>query len=128
MLEPYKDKIHRWIWPDVILKQDPSVSKGKQAISDYRKAVGEPAGLAELMVFYCERAAGFANDVGWDDEGYLNSLVSTFAQAIQIANTLPDPERAALVSRLDRVRRTCKNIGYGVGDGIDDLFAQFAGE
>jgi hypothetical protein len=32
----------------------------KQAISSYRKAVGEPAGLAEYMVFYCERAAGSA--------------------------------------------------------------------
>jgi len=40
---------------------DISIAKAKQAISSYRKAVGEPAGLADLMVSYCENAAGFSN-------------------------------------------------------------------
>jgi hypothetical protein len=31
------------------------VVKAKQAIASYRKAIGEPVALAELMVFYCER-------------------------------------------------------------------------
>jgi hypothetical protein len=56
--------LDRWLWPDVLRNQNASVPKAKQAISSYRKAVGEPAGLAELMVFYCERAAGFCSDVG----------------------------------------------------------------
>ncbi len=59
VLEPYKETIDRWLWPDVFRNQDTSVSKAKQAISDYKKAVGEPEGLVELMVFYCERSAGF---------------------------------------------------------------------
>ena len=59
VLEPYKKTIDRWLWPDVFRNQDTSVSKAKQAIADYRKAVGDPEGLAELMVFYCEQAAGF---------------------------------------------------------------------
>jgi len=33
-----------------LLKQDTSVAEAKQAISNYKKAVGEPSGLAELMV------------------------------------------------------------------------------
>src|SRR5271157_1429602 len=49
--EPYKKAIDRWIWPDVLRRQDTSVSKGKQAISDYKNAVGDPKGLADLMVF-----------------------------------------------------------------------------
>jgi len=60
VLKPYKETLDRWLWPDVLRNQDTSVTKAKQAISSYRKAVGEPAGLAELMVFYCERAAGSA--------------------------------------------------------------------
>jgi hypothetical protein len=63
VLEPYKKTIDRWLWPDVLRKQDTSISKAKQAISDYKKAGGEPEGLAELMVFYCERAAGFCSDI-----------------------------------------------------------------
>ena len=70
-LKPYKETIDRWLWPDVLRNQDASVVKAKQAISSYKKAVGEPAGLAELMVFYCERAVGFCSDVGYQDEGYL---------------------------------------------------------
>src|SRR3984893_11855669 len=59
-LQPYKQTIERWVSPDVFKKHhDISVAKPKQAISDYKKAVGEPAGLGELMVFFCERAAGF---------------------------------------------------------------------
>ena len=50
VLEPYKKTIDRWLWPDVFRRQDTSVSQAKRAISDYRKAVGDPEGLAELMV------------------------------------------------------------------------------
>jgi hypothetical protein len=42
VLEPYKKTIDRWLWPDVLRKQDTSVSEAKRAISDYRKAVGAP--------------------------------------------------------------------------------------
>jgi len=51
ILKPYKETIDRWIWPDVFRNQDTSVVKAKQAISGFKKAVGDPAGLAELMVF-----------------------------------------------------------------------------
>lgn len=64
-LKPYQEILDRWLWPDVLRNQNASVTKAKQAISSYRKALDEPAGLAELMVFYCERAAGFCNDVGY---------------------------------------------------------------
>jgi hypothetical protein len=60
VLKPYKKIIDRWLWPEVLRRQDTSVSQAKRAISDYKKAVGDPEGLAELMVFYCERRLGFA--------------------------------------------------------------------
>src|SRR6266702_2292866 len=75
VLKPYKDTLDRWLWPDVLRNQNTSVAKAKQAISSYRKAVGELAGLAELMVYYCETAAGFCNDIGNQDEGYFDALV-----------------------------------------------------
>ena len=71
VLEPYKETIDRWLWPDVLRNQDTSVARAKQAISAYKKAVGDPAGLAELMVFYCERASGFCSDIASDDEEFL---------------------------------------------------------
>jgi hypothetical protein len=44
----------------VFLRQDVSVSQAKRAISDYRKAVGDPEGLTELMVFTASGRLDFA--------------------------------------------------------------------
>jgi hypothetical protein len=58
VLKPYKETLDRWLWPDVLRNQDISVAKAKQAISSYRKAVGEPAGT--------RRADGvFLRKCGW---------------------------------------------------------------
>lgn len=123
VLKPYKGTIDRWLWPDVFINQDTSVAKAKKAISDYKKAIGQPEGMAELMVFYCERAAGFSDDVGLQDEGYFDALVRMFEQALKLITTLPEESRAELLSRLDTVRRISHNFGYGVGDDMDDLLA-----
>ena len=125
VLEPYKKIIDRWLWPDVVRNQDTSVSQAKRAISDYKKAVGDPAGVAELMVFYCEQAAGFCDDISSDDEGYFDALVRMFEQALKFANALSPDRRDDLVSRLERVRTISHDFGYGVGDDMDFLFSKF---
>ena len=125
MLRPYKETIDRWLWPDAFSRQVPSVLKAKQAISNYKKAVGDPTGLAELMVFYCEQASGFASDLGYQDESYLNALVRMFEQAMSTANTLPTDTRDALIARLDRVRSISQKCGYGVGDDMDSILATY---
>ena len=99
--------------------------KAKQAISSYRKAVGDLAGLAELMVFYCEWAAGFCSDVGYQDDGYFDALVRMFDQALKLIAQLSASDRNPLIARLDRVRIISHNFGYGVGDDIDSLLAKY---
>jgi len=123
-LKPYKATIERWLWPDVFKNQDYSVAKAKKSIADFKKAVGQPEGLAELMVFFCECAAGFSNDIGLQDEGYFDALVRMFEQASRVSFTLPVAHRDALIARLDAVRRISHNFGYGVGDDMDTLFAE----
>ena len=125
VLEPYKKTIDRWLWPDVFRRQETSVSKAKQAISDYKKALGDPEGLAELMVFYCERAAGFSKGVSHDDAGYFDALVRMFEQSLKITNTLAGNARRVLLTRLDRVRNISREFGYGVGDEMDVLLSEF---
>lgn len=125
VLEPYKKTIDRWLWPDVLRNQDTSVSQAKRAISDYKRAIGDPDGLAELMVFYCEQAAGFCSDIASDDEPYFNALVRMFEQALKIVNILSVERRDQLITRLDRVRVISRNIGYGVEDDMDFLLSKF---
>jgi hypothetical protein len=124
VLKPYKEAIDRWLWPDVFKNQDTSVAKAKKAITDYKKASGTADGLAELMVFYCERASGFSCDVGLDDEAYLSALVRMFEQALKAVATLPETQRPALWTRLQMVRDRSHDIGYGVGEDMDALLTE----
>ena len=125
VLEPYKETIDRWVWPDPFRNQDTSVSKAKQAISDYKKAVGDPAGLTELMVFYCEQAAGYCRDIGYQEEGFFDALVRMFEQALKTARTLPTDGRDGMIARLNCVREIGHDFGYGVGDDMDYLLAKY---
>jgi hypothetical protein len=124
VLRPYKEAIDRWLWPDVFKNQDTSVAKAKKAITDYKKASGTADGLAELMVFYCERASGFSCDVGLDDEAYLSALVRMFEQALKAVAIRPETQRPALWSRLRIVRDRSHDVGYGVGEDMDALLAE----
>ena len=77
------------------------------------------------MVFYCECAAGFCDDIGYEDESYFAALVGMFEQALGAANTLPAASRNTLIARLDRVRSIGQQFGYGVGDAMDFTFANY---
>jgi len=125
VLAPYKARIDRWLWPDVTRNQWTSAATAKKAIADYKRAVGQPEGLVELMVFYCERAAGFSKEYGLQDGGYFDALVRMFEQALKGSINLPDRLRNTMLNRLDAVRRSSRNFGYGVGYELDDLFVKY---
>jgi hypothetical protein len=127
-LQPYKKIIDRWLWPDVFRGEETSVSRAKQAISNYKKAGGDPEKLAELMVYYCEQAAGFCRDVDHQDAAYCDALVRMFEQALRTTTGLAANSgtiRNRLLGTLDHVRSIGRQLGYGVGDNMDVLFAEF---
>src|SRR3954453_20348383 len=101
VLDPYKAAIDRWLWPNVYRNQNFAVSKAKKAIADYKKASGRPEGLAELMIFFCERAAGFAREFGFQEETYMDALVRMFAQALKQVAALPDAQQEVMLDRLN---------------------------
>lgn len=123
VLGPYKASIHRWLWPE--FGQDTSVSRAKKAIADYKKAVDDAEGLAELMVFYCEQAAGFSDSVGLEDNAYFDALIVMFDQALENITVLPKKQACSMRSRLENVCSTCHRFGYGVGDDMDELLANY---
>jgi hypothetical protein len=122
-LAPYKDVISLWINPPGFNKPI-SVSKAKKAISDYKKALGLPEGLAELTVFYCEEVFDLLAECGMDDAGFFDALVRMFEQALQYISALPKTQQAAFLARLDRVRQLGQDVGWGVGDDFDQFWAE----
>ena len=125
VLKPYKATIDRWVCPDVMRNQDISVAKAKKAISDYKKAIGRPEGLAELSVFYCESCANLLGYCGMDDEGYFNALARMFEQALKAIRNLDSKQQVTFVERLERVQYEGRNWGWSVGDDMDDLMAEY---
>jgi hypothetical protein len=122
-LKPYKATIAQWINPADPRKPQSS-AKAKKAISDYKKALGQPEGMAELTVFYCEEVFNFLAVCGLDDEGFYNALVKVFEQALNYVQALPQTRQAAFLVRLDRVRRLGQDVGWGVGDDFNRFWAQ----
>lgn len=125
ILKPYKATISRWVCPDVMRNQDISVSKAKKAISDYKKAAGRPEGLAELSIFYCEACTDLLGFCGMDDEGYFNALVRMFEQALKAIHQLELGQRSEMMERLEHVQFAGHDWGWGVGDDMDDLMAEY---
>jgi hypothetical protein len=123
-LSPYKGTISRWIYPNLLRGQDISVARAKKAISDYKKAIGLPEGVAELSVFYCESAARLLTECGMEDEGYFTALLRMFDQALGVITTLNPSEQQALFQRLDAVRSITESVGWGVKDAMDELWAE----
>jgi hypothetical protein len=119
-LGPYKKVISRWIAPDVMKGQDFSVAKAKKAISDYKKAIGHPKGIAELSVYFCEEAVGLLLWCGMEDESYYASLVRMFNQALITICGLPEAEREAFLERLNQLRSKAGQFGWGVKDAFDE--------
>ncbi len=62
---------------------------------------------------------------GMDDEGCFNALVRMFEQALKAIVVLVPSQQASFAERLERVRREGRNRGWGVGDTMDDLMAEY---
>jgi hypothetical protein len=121
-LKPYKAMISSWICPDLMRSQSISVLKAKKAIGDYKKAIGQPEGLAELSIFYCEEAFNFLDSCGMEDEGYFLALIRMYNQALTFVSNLPVASRIGYIDRLDKLRSRGRHIGWGVEDELNSLW------
>lgn len=121
VLEPYKATITQWINPGDVRKPL-SVSKAKKAITDYKKAVGDPQGLAELGVFYCEQVFASLDLCTSEDETFYDSLCVMFAQALGYIEKLPQADRSPYIERMWQVRLKGNEIGWGVWDDFEQAW------
>jgi len=109
--------------------QQTSVSRAKREITKYKKALGDRVGVAELMVFYCERAAGFCQEVDHRDTAYFDARARMFGQALKATaglTGLTGNIQNGFLARLDHVRSIGRRFGSGVGEHMDILFAEYA--
>jgi hypothetical protein len=55
----------------------------------------------------------------------ISMLCSITSNRLKVNRKLPEGEREALIIRLENVRATGHNLGYGVGDEMDSLLTEY---
>ena len=126
---PYKKTIDECMHPDIYSNKPIQIAKAKKAISSYSKAVGDPLGVIELMVFFVECGNNFTVNFGDIDEGFYDSLIGMYRRAIQKVLSLPEEQRSVFRVRLEEIMTSSSGIGWGYHDMIsDDYYSAFPEE
>lgn len=123
-LEKYKLIIEKNICPSEPWKKDVSLSTGRKAISDYKRALGDPEGLIELMIYYCECGVNFTLEFGDIDEGFYMSIESMYESALKLLQKHKEYKDAFFTRVEDIVHRT-QGMGWGFHDTLEETFQEY---
>ena len=124
-LEKYRRKIVEQFFPACGFGKL-KLSEARKAIRDYRKATGNVAGTAELLMTYVENGAQFTREYGDIDERFYDNLVSLFSKAAKLLKTMDAQTKEITLPRLISVVEKAVGIGWGYHDGITDaLYGAF---
>jgi hypothetical protein len=123
-LAPYKKTIRDCMYPDVMKDKPVQIAKAKKAISDYSKAVGDPAGEAELMTFFVECGNSFTVEYGDIDEDFYNALNLMYRRTIEKVPSLPEDQENGFKERLRAIMESSSGIGWGYHDELSHEFYQ----
>ena len=123
-LKPYKKIIDDALFPDVMSNEPVEIATAKKAISDYGKAVGDPKGMLELMVYFVECGASFSLDVGYGDEYFFAALERMYEKAIKLLLTLDEAIIDDFYDRFEDLVTSTEPIGWGFHDTLGDIFSE----
>jgi hypothetical protein len=122
-LDEYKQKISKGVNPSITGKV--SFKNAKQALSDYKNAIGDMEGLAELMVFYCEECAKFIRKCGvW--EQYADATINIWHATLKHLSKLSNVKQIHYREKLDSALKHMGDAGWGVTDCINDYMYEYA--
>ena len=125
-LAPYKKTINECMYPDVYRNKPIQISRAKKAISSYSKAVDDPLGEIQLMVFFVECGNNFTVSFGDIDEGFYDALNRMYRRAIQKVLSLPKEQQSGFKERLEKIMTSASGIGWGYHDMLsDDYYSAF---
>lgn len=119
VLELYKEIIRKALNPEP--HEEIFVKKARSALTQYRKAGGNPEGVAELGLFYCEVCIEFMRWCGIDYESYYSAIVESFAEALQAVVMLPAIKQTFFLPRIYRIQEHSEFWGYGAAMEIAEI-------
>ena len=125
VLERYKKIIADALYPDITKNKGVSLSAGRKAISDYKKAVNDPAGTIELMVHYLDMGNQFTLDYGDMYEEFYDSLVSMLELTLKLLITADASIQENYVPELQDIIHSARSMGWGYYDRMFELFIDY---
>ena len=117
-----KKIIEEALFPDVMSNDDVEIAVAKKAIANYGKAVGDPKGMLELMVYFVECGANFSLDTGYGDEQFFESLERMYEKAIKLLLTLDEKIVDEYYGRFEELVASTSDIGWGFHDTLSEIF------
>lgn len=121
-LAAYKEIIEHCISPAEPWKSPVKISRARKAISDYRKAIGNPEGLAELMIFYVECGVSFIRDFDYINEVFCSSLVTVFSDGMKMLSQCDRDAVDKLLPRFEEAVHSTPDFGWGLYESLSDVF------
>ena len=104
--------------PDVHKNKPIQIAKGKKAITDYTRAVGDSKGILELMLYFVEKEANFTASYGDIDAGFYLALERMYDNALDLLLTMDDQTIAEYRDRFEAVVTSTSGIGWGFHDKL----------
>lgn len=123
-LKPYKERIEDALYPDAFSNQPIRIGAARRAVTEYRKAAGDPNGLLELMIYYVERGTACTADYGDIDESFYDSLESMYDRFLTALEKAGPAAKEAFRARAEGVVTRATGMGWGYYDYLADRFAE----
>jgi hypothetical protein len=121
-LESYKRIIQGAIHPYLEDNEVLDIETANKAIKSYSKAIDNPLGEAELMIFYVECGNNFTLSYGDIDENFYDSVLDMYELAIETVKELPLDNQKDFKERLHEIMESGAGIGWGYSDGLSGLY------
>lgn len=127
VLETYRSKVVEQFFPKRGFGKL-KLAEARKAIRDYRKATGNLAGTAELLMTYVENGAKFTHDYGDIDERFYSSVESALDELAALLRGEARDLFPQFRERLAQAEQMTDGIGWGFHDFIADVVGQLEDE
>lgn len=124
-IEHYKKRIDDALYPDIMKDKPVSLSAGRKAISDYKKATKDTDGTIELMVLYVSTGTQFTLDYGDMYDEFYDSLISMFHSILKLLAKADDVTQEKFVPELADIVDSVRSIGWGYYDDLSALLNDY---
>jgi hypothetical protein len=127
VLEKYRRKIVEQFFPARGFGKL-KLGEARKAIRDYRKATGNSAGTAELLLTYVENGAQFTREYGDIDERFYSSVESALDELAFLLRGEARDLYPQFSDRLANVEQMTDGIGWGFHDFVADIVGRLEDE